>query len=141
MKPTLAHALSNFRRTYTDFLNSAETLRATLEAEVGEIGHLPQDIATIVKLVGARFGVTSGQLLSRRRTAQVGRARLVAIALALETTPHTACAVTGYFSRDHSLAAYAQKTVANLCATDAAFAAEVAALRDAVPTKTVRFAA
>lgn len=83
--------------------------------------------------VAKDFGLTPIHLESDRRQHQIVVARQTAIYLAKELTPRSLSYIASRFGgRDHSTAVHAVKKTAQRIATDPAFAARVAAIKESI---------
>lgn len=129
---SVAVALRRYRTAAAALAAAAERLHAAIEAEAGEGGEAPRDLALIMEIVAAHYGYRPALLASRSRTARLVTARFVALAFARDFTRYTVETIAATFRRDHALVCYARLRLADLCSIDRAFAAEVAALRATV---------
>ena len=83
-------------------------------------------VAEIRRHVARHFGVDEREMTSRRRAADIVRARQVAMYVARELTRNSLSAIGADFGgRDHSTVSYALQRVGDACARDVAFEAEV----------------
>lgn len=107
-------ARSNFtgRSITTDF--AKETLRDLLRAQQQAIG-----ISNIQKMVADYYGLQMKDLLSKRRTRSLARARQMAMALAKELTEHSLPEIGDAFAgRDHTTVLHACRQVRSLTESD-----------------------
>lgn len=93
-------------------------------------------IERILRLVAASFAVSYGDLLSKRRSAAVALPRQIAMALAMEHTPHSSGVIGRHCGgRDHSTVLYAAGRVASLRQADRALDCQVRAIEEMLRPK------
>ncbi|QDT13933.1 helix-turn-helix domain-containing protein [Alienimonas californiensis] len=96
----------------------------------------PPTLAAVSRAVAGRFGLTVDQLRKPGRSAAVVPARQAGMALCREITGEPLAAVARHFGRsDHGTVMHALKRFAEREKSDAAFRAEVAAIRKAFRTR------
>lgn len=82
-------------------------------------------IRGIPELVAIRFGVTVGELLSRRRDRDVARPRQVAMWLSKRVSMASLSEIGRYFDRDHKTVMHGIRRVEALLSSDAELAGVV----------------
>jgi chromosomal replication initiator protein len=101
-----------------------------LNAPVEPVEYEPP-VAHIQRVVAAYFKKPLFEMWSARRSRGVARPRQIAMYFARELTPMSLpCIGRRFGKRDHTTVIHAINTVERLVATDPAFAADVAALRE-----------
>ncbi len=86
-------------------------------------------VEEIVRSTAQLLGVSPGSLTSRRRTAQVARARHVAMYLARQLTSLSTTDIGNYFGgRDHSTVIHAVRQITRLMESDSDFASMLSSL-------------
>lgn len=92
-------------------------------------------IVEIQRRTAKHFGIRLADMTSKRRLRRIARPRQVAMALAYEICGRSLPVIGREFGgRDHTTVLHAVRKVAELSATDPAFAADVAQLRRGVVT-------
>lgn len=92
-------------------------------------------IRDVQEAVCAEFGIDMAEMSSHRRAKAVAIPRMTAMCVARELTPHSLPAIGHSFgNRDHTTVMHAILRVNALAAADAAFAARVQRVRDALAT-------
>jgi len=87
----------------------------------------------IQMLVAQMHKITFADLIASRRTKHIVRARHIAIYIVRHETTHSLLEIGRRFGgMDHSSIIFAERKIARLMAEDAALAAEIAAIREAV---------
>jgi len=110
---TLAARANFMARPITEAF-AQETLRDLLHAQQQAIS-----ISNIVKVVGDYFQLRVADLLGKRRTQSLARARQMAMALARELTEHSLPEIGNEFGgRDHTTVLHACKVIRGLVETD-----------------------
>ncbi|MBI5770877.1 MAG: hypothetical protein HZA93_24075 [Verrucomicrobia bacterium] len=127
--PTVSQALLAFREAHAAMLIAAEAVSAAVEAEAGELGTVPADLALIMDRVAARYGFRRPNLIAHRREAPIALARHVAMQLARELTDHSIETIGHAFARHHGTICHATAATLARADTEPAFRAELDQLR------------